>query len=111
MKLIHALALGVLSFSSAMPSARAETVAIDKVVFDPEIWKSSLDEVKKTVDGTRKKPKSEPLPEEIRKQLKEKGAGHFASGWVWLAAQDGSSASRKPTMAIPWPMAGPIRCW
>jgi superoxide dismutase, Fe-Mn family len=22
-------------------------------------------------------------------QLKEKGAGHFASGWVWLAAQDG----------------------
>lgn len=73
MKLIHALALGVLSFSSAMPSARAETVAIDKVVFDPEVWKSSLDEVKKTVDGTRKKPKSEPLPEEIRKQLKEKG--------------------------------------
>ena len=27
--------------------------------------------------------------EELNKQLEERGAGHFASGWVWLAAKDG----------------------
>jgi Fe-Mn family superoxide dismutase len=27
--------------------------------------------------------------EELNKQLAERGAGHFASGWVWLAAKDG----------------------
>lgn len=27
--------------------------------------------------------------DELKKQLKERGAGHFASGWVWLAEKDG----------------------
>jgi Fe-Mn family superoxide dismutase len=27
--------------------------------------------------------------DELKQQLKDRGAGHFASGWVWLAEQDG----------------------
>lgn len=27
--------------------------------------------------------------DELKKQLKDRGAGHFASGWVWLAEKDG----------------------
>ncbi|MDA9918585.1 superoxide dismutase [Erythrobacter sp.] len=27
--------------------------------------------------------------EELKTQLKDRGAGHFASGWVWLAEKDG----------------------
>ena len=27
--------------------------------------------------------------DELKKRLAERGAGHFASGWVWLAAKDG----------------------
>ena len=27
--------------------------------------------------------------EELKSKLKERGAGHFASGWVWLAEKDG----------------------
>ena len=27
--------------------------------------------------------------DDLKKQLKERGAGHFASGWVWLAEKDG----------------------
>ena len=27
--------------------------------------------------------------DDLRKQLAERGAGHFASGWVWLAEKDG----------------------
>ena len=27
--------------------------------------------------------------DELKSQLKERGAGHFASGWVWLAEKDG----------------------
>ncbi|VVS99099.1 superoxide dismutase [Erythrobacter sp. EC-HK427] len=30
--------------------------------------------------------------EELKSQLKAKGAGHFASGWVWLVEQDGKLA-------------------
>ena len=28
--------------------------------------------------------------DELKQQLKDRGAGHFASGWVWLAEKDGS---------------------
>ena len=28
--------------------------------------------------------------DEVKKQLQERGAGHFASGWVWLAEKGGS---------------------
>ncbi len=28
--------------------------------------------------------------DELKAKLKERGAGHFASGWVWLAEKDGS---------------------
>ncbi|MBV7259503.1 superoxide dismutase [Erythrobacter crassostreae] len=28
--------------------------------------------------------------DELKKQLKDRGAGHFASGWVWLAEKDGT---------------------
>ncbi|WFL76108.1 superoxide dismutase [Altererythrobacter arenosus] len=27
--------------------------------------------------------------DELKQQLKDRGAGHFASGWVWLAEKDG----------------------
>ncbi|MDT9106091.1 Fe-Mn family superoxide dismutase, partial [Escherichia coli] len=27
--------------------------------------------------------------DEVKKQLQERGAGHFASGWVWLAEKGG----------------------
>jgi Fe-Mn family superoxide dismutase len=30
--------------------------------------------------------------DELKKQLSERGAGHFASGWVWLAERGGSLA-------------------
>ena len=28
--------------------------------------------------------------EELKAKLQERGAGHFASGWVWLAEKDGT---------------------
>ena len=33
--------------------------------------------------------------DELKKQLQDRGAGHFASGWVWLAEQGGKLTDRK----------------
>ena len=32
--------------------------------------------------------------DELKKQLAERGAGHFASGWVWLAEQGRQAVDR-----------------
>lgn len=43
---------------------------------------AKIDEVFGSLDG-------------LKKQLKERGAGHFASGWVWLAEKDGRLTIRE----------------
>ena len=57
----------------ALHALAGDEVAIDKIVFDPGVWDTTLEEVKKSVDAGREKEEEIKLPPEIRKRLEEEG--------------------------------------
>ncbi|MDB4406680.1 C39 family peptidase [Akkermansiaceae bacterium] len=85
------LPLLVLLPSFLLAEDKGKRQPLDKTILSPAIWGMSLEEIQKTHEIKGAKSDTREIPEELRKQLKEKGidiseVGSSSGGFEWLSS-------------------------